>query len=360
MDGGLAAGRSDVAVTKRRLRIWIDLANTPHVLFFEPVIRELERRGHAVTVTSRRFANTQALVAARGVQARAIGAGHDASRSEVLKQMRYATRTARLMAFARRGFDVAASHFSYTQAAAARRLGIPTFGAMDYEHLRMDAFRHARCVMVPSVIPAAAFARRGIPAEAIRHYDGLKEHVYLAGFRPQPGLRERLGVAPRERLVVFRPIAEHATYNDDSGLGLQRRLIERLAGEPGVRVLVLPRTVPQLRAYERLASTRPGLQVLRAALDGPSLICAADLVVCGGGTMLREAAALGVPAVSVFAGRLGAVDEWLAAAGRVTLVRGDAAAARVRVERRAHVPRAVVGAALAQIVEGICDTAASG
>lgn len=349
--------RTGVGVRKRRLRIWIDLANTPHVLFFEPIIRELQRRGHAVTLTSRDFANTQALVAARGVPARAIGAGHDGSRSELLKQVRHAARTARLIAFGRRGFDVAASHLSYTQASAARRLGIPTFGAIDYEYRRMDAFRHARCMMVPSVIPAAALERLGVPAHAIRHYDGLKEHVYLAGFRPQADLRQRLGIAASVRLVVFRPIAEHAIYNDDSGLGVQRRLVERLATESEVRVLVLPRTVRQRRDYARLARALPGVQVLGEALDGPSLICAADLVVCGGGTMLREAAVLGVPAVSVFAGPLGTVDRWLAETGRVTLVHSDDAAARVRVERRAHAPRDVDGGALAQIVQGICDTA---
>ena len=347
-------------MTSRRLRIWIDLANSPHVLFFEPVIRELERRGHAVTVTSRRFANTGALVATRGVAAREIGAGHDANRSELFKQIRYATRTARLMAFARRGFDVAASHFSYTQAAAAGRLGIPIFGAIDYEHLRMDVFRQARCVMVPSVIPAAAFERRGIPARVIRHYDGLKEHVYLSGFRPCADLRQQLGVAGSDRLVVFRPIADHAAYNDDRGLGVQRELLERLAREPGVRVLVLPRTSVQRRALERLEPALPGMRVARVPLDGPSLICAADLVVCGGGTMLREAAALGVPAVSVFAGALGAVDRALAERGQVVLVRDAAAAARVRVERRPRVARAVDGTALAQIVQGICDTAAMG
>lgn len=347
-------------MTAKRLRIWIDLANTPHVLFFEPVIRELERRGHAVSVTSRRFANTQALIAARGVAARAIGAGHDASRNELLKQLRHATRTARLMAFARRGFDVAASHFSFTQASAARRLGIPTFGAIDYEHLRMDAFRHARCVMVPSVIPAAALEQRGIPARAIRHYDGLKEHVYLSGFRPRPDLRERLGVASRERLVVLRPIADHALYNDQSGLGRQRRLVERLAREPALRLVVLPRTPGQRRDYERLAATLPALLVPREPVDGPQLICAADLVVCGGGTMLREAAALGVPAVSIFAGPVGAVDRWLAETGRAVLVRSDEEAVRVRVARRAGALPPVDGTALAQIVQGICDTAAPG
>jgi predicted glycosyltransferase len=126
-------------------------------------------------------------------------------------------------------------------------------------------------------------------------------------------------------------------------------------------VLVVPRTAGQRGEYEALARRLPAVRLLAEAIDGPALIGASDLVVCGGGTMLREAAVLGVPAVSIFSGPLGAVDRWLMGEGRVTLVRGDADADRVRLQRRP--PRAPVdvrGAARAQIVQGICDTAAGG
>ncbi len=343
------------------MRIWIDLANTPNVLFFEPVIPALEQRGHSVTVTVRHFANTWALAQARGMRALPIGSGHDADRDQDRKRAHHQQRTAELVDFARQGFDIAVSHASYTQGSAARQLGIPAFAAIDYEHPGLRTFADARCLMVPSVIPPAAFAQFGVPADIVRHYDGLKEHVYLAGFQPDPHLRERLGIADEERLVTFRPIADHAVYTDNGGDGMQRRLIERLAAEPRVRVLVLPRTESQRREYDSVARRLPALQVLHEMIDGPSLICASDLVICGGGTMLREAAVLGVPAVSVFSGPDGAVDQWLAREGRVTLVRSDADARRVRVDRRPpHRLRAVSDATLAQIVQGICDTAQRG
>lgn len=346
-------------MTTRRLRIWIDISNTPHVLFFEPIIRELERLGHRVAVTSRRFANTVALAQTRGLRARRIGAGHDASRNALLKQARHVERTARLMAFARQGFDVAASHLSFTQAAAARRLGIPTFGTMDYEHTTAESFRHARCLMVPAVLSPAATARFGVPAEIIRRYDGLKEDVYLANFQPTPGVRERLGVGARQVLVTFRPIADHARYNDDRGQPLQERLLRALAAERDVCVLILPRTAAQASAFAPLARELPAVRVLRDAVDGPSLICASDLVVCGGGTMLREAAVLGVPAVSVFAGPLGEIDQWLANQDRALLVRSDDDVRRIRLERRrpGATPRTASPVALQQLVRGICDTA---
>jgi hypothetical protein len=301
------------------------------------------------------------LAQARGVRAEAIGAGHDASRDEVRKQAQHRARVAQLVAFGRQGFDVAVSHVSYTQASAARHLGIPTFATIDYEHRGLCAFRDARCFMTPSAISSAALEAVGVPARVVRHYEGLKEHVYLTGFRPTPDIRERLSVAAAERLVVFRPIADHAVYTDDSGDEIQRRLLERLAAEPGVRVLLLPRTESQRRVFAPLACQWPAVRVCHDVLDGPSLICASDLVVCGGGTMLREAAVLGVPAVSIFPGRLGAIDQGLASAGRVTLVRSVADAARIRVGRRPlHVPGPSSGVALAQIVEGICDAANGG
>lgn len=340
------------------MRIWIDLANTPHVLFFEPLIPALERRGHAVTVTLRHFAGTVPLAAARGLAAEPIGSGHDASRDEGRKQVEHQRREEQLVAYGRGRFDLVVNHGSYSQITAARRLGIPVVGALDYEHQGLGAFHDARRLMVPSVIPAAALAPWGIPARIVRHYEGLKEHVYLAGFRPCADVRARLEIGADQRLVVMRPIAHHAVYTDDSGDALQRRLVEQLAIQSGLCLLVLPRTPAQGDEYEALARRLPAIRVLRQVVDGPSLICAADLVVCGGGTMLREAAVLGVPALSIFSGRLGAVDHWLASEGRVALVRSDEDVARVRVERRpTHVAPPVSGAALAQVLQGIDDAA---
>lgn len=342
------------------LRIWIDLANTPHVLFFEPVVRALEARGHVVTLTARRFAGTLPLVAARGLPAQAIGDGYDVDRDHTRKQQAFEARTEALVAFARgRGFDVAASHASYTQAEAARRLGIPIFGTVDYEVLRLQSFAAARLFMVPAVASPADFAARGVPLHSIRQYDGLKEHVYLAGFRPDPTLRARLGIGADERLVAFRPIAPHAIYLDDAvDDAVEQALLERLGGEPGVRVLLLPRTETQARAFAPLPRRWPSIRVCDTPLDGPSLIWASDLVICGGGTMLREAAVLGVPAISIFPGTLGAVDQWLARTGRVQLVRTVAEAASVQVVRRAPCPPPLVSETVRdQIVQGICGTA---
>jgi hypothetical protein len=76
---------------------------------------------------------------------------------------------------------------------------------------------------------------------------------------------------------------------------------------------VLART-PEQREQLVQAS---GLVVPDRAIDAQSLIAFSDLVVSAGGTMNREAVALGTPVLTVFEGRLGAVDERLIAQGRL-------------------------------------------
>lgn len=346
----------------RRLNIWIDLENSPHVLFFEPVIDELRRRGHEVVVTARRFCNTLPLARARGIPAHAIGRGHDTGRNLAVKRCFHIVRSLQLWRFARaRRFDVAASHCSRTQASAAAKLGIPAWAALDYEHVHLHALRGVRCFMVPNIMPVEAFDCAGIPRAVIRRYDGIKEDVYLHGFRPAVDLRRILRVGEEELLVVFRPSSDNAHYGTDDGHAIEHHLLQRLAGQERVRMVVLPRTAHQRRRLRALETGDGKLQVSAAALDGPSLIHASDLVVSGGGTMAREAAVLGVPAVSCFTGPLGAVDQFLAGQQRIRLIRGVEDAERVGtlVRNLTPTPRSN-GAPLQQVVEAICTTAGLG
>ncbi len=189
---------------RQSLKIWIDIENSPHVLFFEPVIRELESLGHTVVTTARDFCNTIALVRLKGLPAKAIGAGYDRGRTEILKQPFWFFRMLQLRQFALgQRFDVAVSHGSHTQAVAARHLGIPTFTTQDYEHQDLRAFRHANCFMIPDVVPATPFVSAGISPKAIRRYRGFKEDVYLADFRPSMDIRAKLGISKDQILVTF-------------------------------------------------------------------------------------------------------------------------------------------------------------
>ncbi len=300
------------------MRIWIDLANSPHVPFFRALIPEFTSRGHQVEITARDFAQTVALAAQAGMLPHVVG-GHGGG-SIAGKAGNLVGRAAALRRWARdRGFDLAVSHNSYAQIAAAAALGIKAVTLMDYEHQPANhlAFRLASRVIVPSAFPAAELRKYGASLRKVKRYDGLKEDVYLADFRLDAAFAEvlrNLGVSREDVLVVARPPAQEALYHRFEN-ELFDELLAHLNSHPNVKIIVLPRTDGQRKEYEgrKLANVIMPAEVL----DGSNLVAAADLVVSAGGTMNREAAALGVPAASVFKGKWAAIDEQLVREGRL-------------------------------------------
>lgn len=300
------------------MRIWIDLANSPHVPFFRALIPEFEKRGSDCFVTARDFAQTVELAEAAGLRPAVIG-GHG-GRALAGKAGNLIGRVATLIKWARdRDFDLALSHNSYAQVAAARALGIRSVTLMDYEHQPANhlAFRLASRVIVPRSFPEDALRRCGAGARKVLRYEGTKEDVYLADFAPDPRFAEtlnELGVKPRDVLVVVRPPARDALYHRFEN-ELFDELLGRLLARADVKVILLARNERQRAAY----SEREGANLIlpRVALDGANLVAAADMVISAGGTMNREAAALGVPAATIYAGRWAAIDEELVREGRL-------------------------------------------
>jgi predicted glycosyltransferase len=300
------------------MHIWIDLANSPHVPFFHALIPEFMARGHTVEISARNFAQTVELATKAGLMAHVIG-GHG-GRSITGKAGNLVGRAAALRKWARdRGFDLAVSHNSYAQIAAAAALGIKAVTLMDYEHQPANhlAFRLASKVIVPRAFPAAELRKYGASTRKVKRYDGMKEDVYLADFIPDPGFAEtlhKLGVAERDVLVVARPPAREALYHRFENK-LFDELLSQLSSRSEVKTILLPRSDAQREEFE--SRKLPNVIMPRVALDGSNLIAAADLVISAGGTMNREAAVLGVPAASVYAGKWAAIDEELVKEGRL-------------------------------------------
>jgi predicted glycosyltransferase len=342
------------------MKIWIDLANSPHVPFFVALAREFGRRGHTSEFTARRYAQTVELAEAAGFKPSVVG-GHGGGRLSG-KGLNIAWRAWSLALWARgRGFDLAVSHNSYSHVLAARALGIRTVTLMDYEHQPANhlAFRIASRVLVPEAFPEDALRRFGARPSKVRRYRGIKEDVYLADFEPDPSfdarLRERFGIdAARDTLVVVRPPASEALYHRFEN-ELFDELMRRLLARKGVKVLLMARTDAQ---REELVTRfrADNLFAPREALDGANLIAAADLVVSAGGTMNREAAALGVPAATVYAGRWAAVDEQLVREGRLKRIatRDDLDALQV-VKKSDTSPRRATGVR-AQVADMILES----
>ena len=312
------------------MRVWIDITNSPHVPFFRPLIGLLREDGHEVEVTARAFAQTEQLLELHGIDATIVGA--HGGRSRLGKSRAMAGRLRQLSGWARtRSFDVALSHGSYDLTLTARRLGIPSTTTFDYEYaLAQHQFgaRSASRVVVPEAIPAERLRRYGLRPPKLARYPGMKEEYYLHDFVPQAGVRDKLGVEPSRALVVLRPPPDVALYHR-RGNPLFPRTLEQLGGRRDVHAVLLPRTLEQ-KAYVR-ALGLASVIVPDRALDALSLMAASDLVISAGGTMNREAAALGIPVYTVFSGRLGGVDEMLIRNGRLRVLSDPEA---IVIERR--------------------------
>jgi len=344
-------------MNKKSLNIWIDLANSPHVLFFEPIINELERLGHRVFVTARDFCNTIPLLHAKGIEAEQIGSGFELGKLEPLNNLYWLSRFIKLSRYARdKNFDVAVSHYSSTQAAAAKKLGIPIFSTIDYEPVDLRAFKSSTCFMIPEIVPADIFESGGVPKESIRKYTGLKENVYLYNYSfSLKEIIDKFEIKPDEIIITFRPVSDTAHYLDYSNLDFQNFLLEELINQDNTKIIILPRTELQRKRFEAKALYYPNIKICRGVVDGPSMICLSDLVISGGGTMIREAAMLGVPAVSFFHGRMGAVDQWLEKEGILIIIKDREDIKKILPPRKRLKPVLNPGnGTISSIVDGIC------
>jgi len=292
------------------MRVWIDLTNSPHVLVMRPLIEAMREDGHDVQVTARDFAQTLELCRRHCIAHTAIGRHRGGKLAS--KGLGLAARSAALTRWARgRRFDVAVGHGSNDVSVAAALLRIPSATAFDYEWATVQHnvnCRLARAVMVPQAIPPERLDRYGAKGK-LRRYEGLKEEYYLADFEPDASVLVELELDEREPIAVVRTPPDVSLYHRFEN-PLFAQVLERLQG---AQTVVLPRT----EAQRREIAAAGGFIVPERAIDAPSLVALADLVISAGGTMNREAVALGTPVFTTFEGRPGAVDEGLVREGRL-------------------------------------------
>jgi hypothetical protein len=296
------------------MRVWVDLTNSPHPLVLRPIVERLRARGDEVTVTARDFAQTVELATALGLEPIVIGHHRGARLAD--KALGLASRSLALARWARgRGFDRALGHGSNDVTVAAAALRIPSATMFDYEWATVQHnvnCRLARSVVVPDAIPPERLYRYGAK-DKIRSYAGLKEEYYLADFEASAAILDELDLDAAQPIVVVRTPPDVSLYHRFAN-DLFARVLERVRGAQAV---VLPRT----RAQRDELLTAGGFIVPERAIDAQSLIAHADLVISAGGTMNREAVALGTPVFTTFEGRMGAVDEQLIASGRLRKLR---------------------------------------
>ncbi|HEX3316414.1 MAG TPA: DUF354 domain-containing protein [Solirubrobacteraceae bacterium] len=287
-----------------------------HPLVFRPVIERLRADGDEVVVTARDYAQTLGLLDRMGIEHTAVGKHGGASRVRKLGAL--VGRTASVRKLARTGnFDLAVAHGSNDLALAAATLGIPAVNTFDYEWATQQhriGCRLARRVLVPEAIPAERLRRYGVGPDKLRQYPGLKEEYYLSDFEPDPAVLGDLGLQRDRILVVVRPPPDVSIYHRKANR-LFPQVLDHLGRREDVQAIVIPRTDQQRAAVRGLEM--PSLVVPDGAIDAQSLIALSDLVVSAGGTMNREAVALGKPVYTTYGGRLGGVDEMLIREGRL-------------------------------------------
>jgi uncharacterized protein len=297
------------------MRIWFDMTASAHPVIFRPVIERLREQGHEIKITARDYAQTLQLLDLHGLDHITVGRHAGASRPR--KLLALLQRTTKLHRWARRSFDLAVAHGSNDLALAAAWAKIPAVNMFDYEFAIQQhniGCRLARRVITPDAIPESRLRRFGVTDEKLVQYPGLKEEYYLWDFHPDTQILEKLGVDAGRVVVVVRPPPDVSLYHRKSN-PLFPRVLDQLGKREDVQAVVLPRTEAQRQLVNSLSL--PSVVVPPGAVDAQSLIAASDLVVSAGGSMNREAVALGVPVYTTYGGRLGGVDETLIKSGRL-------------------------------------------
>jgi uncharacterized protein len=299
----------------KRPIIWIDLENSPHVPFFVPIILELERAGFEVILTARDFAQTRELVERAGLNARIVGG--EWGNNTAIKTFGLFQRAARLAWMMRgRNISLAVGHGSRGLLLAARMLRIPVLELYDYEGASVRLFnRLSDFVMTPEAIPFSTLEKLGLSKEKHLTYPGLKEDVYAGSFQPDETIVRELDLDPSRIIITIRPPSSTAHYRSRESFRLFDEIMKMIGERDDIQIVLLPRSRKHSKDHPPPPSfyRRGGHNVIipQTAVDGMNLLYHSDLVISGGGTMNREAAALGLPTVTIFKGPMGAVDEWL-------------------------------------------------
>jgi len=339
-----------------RRKVWIDLDNSPHVPFFLPIIEELEKRGYQTMLTARDAYQVRELMDFYHLRCEVVGRHY--GKNKLLKMLGTCLRTAELaarMVWTRP--DIGVSHGSRSQLLACFALRIPNLTIFDYEFAATTRFINPTWAMVPEVVPASSVGFTNCP---VLKYPGIKEDVYLSRFKPDPTLRERLGVSDGDLLVMLRPPATEAHYHNPESELLLEEVLAYLTENSEVKTVILPRNERQAATMrqccaEAIASGK--IIIPEHVEDGLNLIWNSDVVISGGGTMNREAAAMRVPVYSIFRGKIGAVDRYLVQDRRLVLLEAPADVRKklilVRRRRDARPPASGASPALTTMVENI-------
>jgi uncharacterized protein len=344
------------------IKIWIDMENTPHIPFFLPIIRELQQQGHEVVITARDGYQTCEMARYHSLKFHRIGRHY--GKNLLAKIAGLLIRSSQLAKFGRREKPMLALNLgSRSQNLSAKILGIPTVEIMDYEHTAESPLLEPQWYIKPDIVHNQGSEQKS--HHKTHTYQGIKEDVYIPDFKPDESILDELGLRGANTIVTIRPSATEAHYHNPESELLFIRLIDRLLGIANIKAVVLPRNSRQESSFrtehpEWFECSR--VIIPRKVVNGLNLIWHSDLVVSGGGTMNREAAAMGVPVYSIFRGKIGAVDRHLCHQQRLVMIETPHDVDhKIRIEprQRIHLPDSTKSRALIDILHHLNHIIAS-
>ena len=299
--------------------VWIDLDNSPHVPFFLPIIKRLQKSGYRVVLTARDSYQVCELLEFYKVDAQVVGKHY--GKHKIFKVLGTILRALQLARRVRpQKPNLSLSHGSRGCVIASRLMGVQSIVLGDYEFTNKLKLFGPEWLIFPEMVPDETISGPGVK---ILKYPGIKEDVYVSNLHPDRELRTRLGIAKTDLLITVRPPATEAHYHNPESEGLLVEALRKFSGNPDVKILLLPRNKRQdaeLRHTWSKELAANHILIPDHVEDGLNIIWNSDLVISGGGTMNREAAALGVPVYSIFRGKTGAVDRYLAETGRLVML----------------------------------------
>lgn len=319
-------------------RIWIDIDNPPQVQYLLPFRASFEAAGLDTVITARAYGRTVEMLQAAGARPHVFGTR--VGRGRVRKGAAGILRAHdQVRFFAQFGRPAALLAASRSAAVAAWRMNIPSYLINDYEHVHLGIYRLTGSkILHPEVIGTDQYARHGLRADQLIPFRGMKEDLTFARLDLDAVEPFELGEAPARTVkMLFRPPSETSHYYNERSTALARVALAWLA-EAGVQVVFAPREPEQVALLDGLRWRHPPV-TLQRSIPFASLLKSVDAVLCSGGTMLREAAYLGIPAYSIFCSETGAVDRWLQDMGRATLLSSPAELSRIELRKRGSLCR---------------------
>jgi len=292
------------------MKIWIDITNSPHVLFFEPIIESLAKN-HEVITTARDYQQSLALLKEKKIPYTLLGKHHGKNLIAKIKGV-FSEIAVRIKFIQKNKPDLTITHQSYYATLAARLTGRKSLYIFDGDGaiLQMLGIFFGSSVLAPEKLPPK------IKGVKLAKYPGLKEEVYICSFTPDRGYLSKLGFNPEKSTILIRPEAGSATYIKKENV--LTPLLDALEGEKKFQVIILPRTLEQKQYYKK---SYKNFFIAEDILSGPDLAASVDLVISGGGTMNREAVVFGTPVISAYQNPPFSIDRWLIEEGYMNLIK---------------------------------------